>query len=181
MHTSTTYPLGGHLFYDIFYRAGAPLPPPPDPLLQPIDLTFCNPQTYPNILDTPLDPTFSLRTQSQETIRYKIKSLADPKGAPGTRAPSGSKFFHFHAVFGKKFAKQECIPVGCVLSAAVAICSGCLPQCMLGYTPHLGLGLETPPGQTSHLPLGMGLETPPVDRMTDTCKNITFANFVCGP
>ena len=21
---------------------------------------------------------------------------------------------------------------------------------------------------------------PPVDRMTDTCKNITFANFVCG-
>ena len=29
-------------------------------------------------------------------------SLADPRGAPGTRAPSwGSKFFHFHAVFGK--------------------------------------------------------------------------------
>ena len=23
-------------------------------------------------------------------------------------------------------------------------------------------------------------QTPPVDRMTDTCKNITFANFVCG-
>ena len=30
--------------------------------------------------------------------------LADPKGAPGTR-PRVSKFFHFHAVFGKKFAK----------------------------------------------------------------------------
>ena len=30
--------------------------------------------------------------------------LADPKGAPGTR-PWVSKFFHFHAVFGKKFAK----------------------------------------------------------------------------
>ena len=25
-----------------------------------------------------------------------------------------------------------------------------------------------------------GRAHPPVDRMTDTCKNITFANFVCG-
>ena len=33
-------------------------------------------------------------------------SLADPRGAPGTRAPPwGSKFFHFHAVFGKKIEK----------------------------------------------------------------------------
>ena len=31
--------------------------------------------------------------------------LADLRGAPGTRAPRGSKLFHFHAVFGKKFAK----------------------------------------------------------------------------
>ena len=30
--------------------------------------------------------------------------LAHPKGAPGTR-PRVSKFFHFQAVFGKKFAK----------------------------------------------------------------------------
>ena len=39
--------------------------------------------------------------------------------------------------------KQECIPVGCVPPAAGV---GCLPQCMLGYPP--GVGLETPPGQT---------------------------------
>ena len=40
--------------------------------------------------------------------------------------------------------KQECIPVGCVLPAAVAVCCrGCLPQCMLGYTP-LGLDLDPP-------------------------------------
>ena len=28
--------------------------------------------------------------------------------------PSRSDFVHFHAVFSKKIAKQECIPVGCV-------------------------------------------------------------------
>ena len=71
--------------------------------------------------------------------------------------------------------KQECIPVGCVPSAAVAVClgvRGCLSQCMLIH----------PPGQTpQHLPLGIGLETiPSKDRMTDSCKIITFANFVCG-
>ena len=76
---------------------------------------------------------------------------------------------------------QECIPVGCVPSAAVAVCwggvsargclpGGCLPggvclegvcpgglpKCMLGYTP------------------------PPVNRMTDVCENITFLQLRCG-
>ena len=52
-----------------------------------------------------------------------------------------------------------------------------------------------PPGPESGHPPGLGLDTPlaghvtckacwdtppPVDRITDTCKNITFANFVCG-
>ena len=31
----------------------------------------------------------------------KIMNIGGSKGAPGTRAPLGSKFFHFHAVFGK--------------------------------------------------------------------------------
>ena len=35
--------------------------------------------------------------------------------------------------------KQECIPVGCVLPAAVAVGEG-LPQCMLGYPPVCGPG-----------------------------------------
>ena len=30
-----------------------------------------------------------------------------------------------YASFGKTFAKQECIPVGCIPSATVAICWGC--------------------------------------------------------
>ena len=79
---------------------------------------------------------------------------------------------------------------------------GPLPQCMLGYSP-------PPPGMGLKIPPGLGLETPPprcgsgdpLDQtpqppppgdlqgmlgyhppcgQTDTCKNITFANFVCG-
>ena len=73
-------------------------------------------------------------------------------------------------------------------------------------TSLLSVGLEAPHGQTPQFPpgcgsgdpppnpstflLGVDLETckacldtttlpPSVDRMTDTCKNITFANFVC--
>ena len=56
--------------------------------------------------------------------------------------------------------KQECIPVGCVLPAAVAIWGVCLSACwdtppwvwawrppwVWAWKPHLGLGLETPPG-----------------------------------
>ena len=37
--------------------------------------------------------------------------FADPNGM---RPLSRSNFFHFHAVFGKKIAKQDSIPVGCV-------------------------------------------------------------------
>ena len=32
-------------------------------------------------------------------------SLADPREAPGTHTPQGSKFFHFHSVFSKKNCK----------------------------------------------------------------------------
>ena len=50
----------------------------------------------------------------------------------------------------------------------------CLPQCMLGYTPAWAWAWTNPPG--------MGLDNPgplpPLDRMTDMCKNIAFANFV---
>ena len=56
------------------------------------------------------------------------------------------------------------------------------PGDLPGQTPQPppGMGLETPPSQTPQPPpLGMGLETTPCGQ-TDTCKNITFANFVCG-
>ena len=89
----------------------------------------------------------------------------------------------------KIILKQECIPVGCVPSAAVAVPpKGGLPQCMLGYhpsdqapppreqtlpwtkyPPRIDPREQTPPHQTPQT------RHPPVDRMTDTCKNITFA------
>ena len=36
-----------------------------------------------------------------------------------------------------------------------------------------------PPWEQPCMPPRATTHAPPVDRMTDTCKNITFANFVC--
>ena len=151
----------------------------------------------------------------------------------------------FHSAL-KQIVLQECIPVGCVPPAAVAVTGGGsphLPQSRypLEQTPPQSRhppeqhpqsehppGAGTPPEQTlpradtpqtdpPQLPLGCGpgpdppqlppwlwawrppLETcckacwdttcnacwdstpPPMDRMTDTCKNISkLTNFVCG-
>ena len=56
-------------------------------------------------------------------------------------------------------SKQECIAVGCIPPAVVAVGGG-LRQCMLWYTP-LGVALEkTPPwSDPSTSPLGVDLET----------------------
>ena len=67
------------------------------------------------------------------------------------------------------YYKQECIPVGCVPPAAVAICcwGWCLPQCMLGYTPPRcwpgtpWVWARTPPSQTPQPPPGCGPRHPP--------------------
>ena len=54
--------------------------------------------------------------------------------------------------------KQECIPVGCVPSAAVAVSpGGGLPQCMLGYQPPPGPGIPLGPGTP-------GYQAPPQTR-----------------
>ena len=140
-------------------------------------------------------------------------------------------------VLGKCTSQQECIPVGCVPPAAVAVGGGVLgwpvppqlPPWVWAWTRSpstsplgvdldqislnfplvvdldqipstsplvvgldqiplkfpLGVGLETPPDQappwTRHPP---GAGTPPEQAppfgQTDTCKNITFAKYVCG-
>ena len=62
--------------------------------------------------------------------------------------------------------KQECIPVGCVPSAAVAI-----TVCPGGGSAQGG---GVCPGESVY-----GGVHPPVDRMTDRCKNITLPQLRC--
>ena len=96
----------------------------------------------------------------------------------------GAKVRHRMGIY---IHEQECIPVGCVPSAAVSVClSACWNTSPWAWTPpDLGLETLTPPPSLDlgppHLPPGYGPgDPPPVNRMTDTCKNITLANFVCG-
>ena len=60
-------------------------------------------------------------------------------------------------------SEQECIPVGCVPSAAVAVLVG---------------GVLGGPAQSEGCLLGRGIClggcTPPMDRMTNACENILF-------
>ena len=90
--------------------------------------------------------------------------------------------------------KKECIPVGCEPHAAVAVCcgGGCLPKCMLGYTPWAWWSprvwawrppscLPDPP--TS--PPGVGLDTPTspplwTEFLTHASENITLPQLLCG-
>ena len=127
-------------------------------------------------------------------------------GAP--RMPPGCKFFHFHAAFGKKCAKQECIPVGCVLSAAR--CSGsrggavclwgcfylgcvCLPRrgclsrgwcvcvCPRGGLPHTSHA-QCMLGYLPPGPVHAGINPSPpwTEFLTHACENITFPQLRCG-
>ena len=90
--------------------------------------------------------------------------------------------------FRRKLQEQECIPVGCVQHAAVAVCLGrgvgvCLSACWdtpprpgpghpqgVGLETPLGVGLKTPLGQTPNLPHWVWAWRPPptVDRILDT-------------
>ena len=68
--------------------------------------------------------------------------------------------------------KQECIPVGCVPSAAVAVSApGVGGVCLLRGGLVRG-GVPVPGGCACSRE---GVVSPPVNRMTDRCKNITFA------
>ena len=94
----------------------------------------------------------------------------------------------------KDTIRQECIPVGYVLSAAVAMsipeCTGqgvCIPACTwqgVCVSQHaLGRGVSAQVGVSkggcvSQHALG---QTPPtVNRMTGRCKNITLPQLHCG-
>ena len=86
--------------------------------------------------------------------------------------------------------KQECIPVGCLPSAAVAVLGGCLPRSVClrlsaqrGVCPGGACLGGVCPGscmpRAGRLPKGvsaLGCTPPPMDRMTDACENITFSH-----
>ena len=96
----------------------------------------------------------------------------------------------------QQISKQECIPVGCIPPAEVAVCLGGLRQCMLGYTPP-GLGLDTiprawtpprcgpadpPPARLPQPPPGSGPRHPPCGQNSwhTLLKILPCANFVAG-
>ena len=71
--------------------------------------------------------------------------------------------FSWHGMF-EFSSEQECIPLGCVPRTAVAVGGGwvCLSACW--DRPPMGVGLETPPGQTPQLPPWMWAWRPPTAR-----------------
>ena len=76
-------------------------------------------------------------------------------------------------------SKQECIPVGCIPSAAVAARGVCIPACTgQGCIPActgqggVYLGGICPKGCLPH--------TSPVNRITDAYENITLPQLRCG-
>ena len=74
--------------------------------------------------------------------------------ASGTRPPPQSNFFHFHAVFSKNVAKQECIPVGCIHPAGVAVRGvsphGTRPDPRTRHPPGPGTPQDQVPPGTRH-------------------------------
>ena len=84
------------------------------------------------------------------------------------------------------FIKQECIPVGCVLSAALAVspathapCHACqLHHATSPFAIHTPFATHAPfithgPSFATHDPAPL-----PLNRITDMCKNITFPQLL---
>ena len=74
--------------------------------------------------------------------------------------------------------KQECIPVGCVPPAAVAVPGGA-PPCTPPGTRHPHPPDQAPPREQAP-PLPREQVPPPVDRITDACENITLPQLRYG-
>ena len=73
--------------------------------------------------------------------------------------------YRYYKIRRRTSCKQECIPVGCVPSATVAVCwGGCLPQCMLGY--HQPPRPGTPQSRYPLTRHPRSRPPPPVDRQT---------------
>ena len=91
-------------------------------------------------------------------------------------ACSPSDYLIFWQILLSTFVEQECIPGGCVLSAAVAVSGGgvcpggCIPPCTEA---------DTPPGQTDafkNITFATSLRT-----VTNQWTNLVNCNFVAFP
>ena len=96
-------------------------------------------------------------------------------------------------LFMQIYGQQECIPVGCIPPAAVAIRGGSPPGTPLEQIPprtrHPPFPADQAPpwdqappprADTPTPPPGPGTSPPPVNRITDACKNITLPQLRCG-
>ena len=91
--------------------------------------------------------------------------------------PTQARFFTRNVIYNTKIwnKTRECIPVGCVPSATVAVCfQGGSPYTPLEQAPPWE---QAPPPEQTPCCNACWDSTPPppVNRITDTCKNITFA------
>ena len=74
----------------------------------------------------------------------------------------------------RSYQRQECIPVGCVPSAAVAAGAGGMYPSMHWAVGCLPRGVSA---QGRFCPDACWYTHPLVNRITDRCKNITFPQF----
>ena len=91
---------------------------------------------------------------------FVVSHAHPPQEQPRTHLPAAT----MHAPL-----EQPCTPPRAATHAPPAATTHALP----GATTH------APPGATMHTPPEQPRMPPPCGQ-TDTCKNITFANFVCG-
>ena len=74
--------------------------------------------------------------------------------------------------------QQECIPVGYILSAGVAISGGSAQGGLLNGVSTRGVSAWGCLPREVSTPVHAGIHTPPVNRMTDACENITFLQLL---
>ena len=101
-------------------------------------------------------------------------------GRWGRTPTSRSNFFHFHAVFSKNVAKQECIPVACVLPA----CCPYLPACTTpGGTSPGGVPAQrgVAPAQGGTCPGGVPAQRGVAPAQRGTCRGGTCPGGVPDP
>ena len=112
-------------------------------------------------------------------VRTPTRTSEHDKDSGGSRythdmSPSHYIFINFTRLSTKKLNKRECIPVGCVSSAPVAVYLRAVPGVRVAARGHLPQGAACPRGVVRQT------HPPPVNRMTDSCENINLPQLHCG-